>query len=170
MRDPLTDLEKVHAEQEQMCTDLEKVADSLPDNADRLLCAHIARMMQEDMPLHHLDEEIGLFPLLEKRAQRQDNVAAHLAQLKLEHETDEGFADELIECLLQLAEGGKLDNPDMCGYMMRGFFESYRRHIHWEQTVLIPLARKRLEHGDLETLVQVMKDNREGKTMARKAG
>jgi len=59
-----------------------------------------------------------------------------------------------------LASGRKLDNPDMCGYMMRGFFESYRRHIRWEQTVLLPLARRRLRHGDLTALAQVMSGNR----------
>ena len=143
-----------------MCDDLEKIADGLPDHVDQDLCMRVVRGMQNTLPLHHADEEKGLFPLLERRAKECDNIPSQLAQLRQEHETDEGFAEELIECLTALAHGKKLDNPDMCGYMMRGFFESYRRHIRWEQSVLLPLARRRLHDKDIAALARVMAENR----------
>jgi hemerythrin-like domain-containing protein len=44
--------------------------------------------------------------------------------------------------------------------MLRSFFESYRRHIHWENAVVLPLARSRLNAEDLVRLEQAMYENR----------
>ena len=35
--------------------------------------------------------------------------------------------------------------------MLRGFFEHQRRHIEWENRVLLPLARQTLTRADLAT-------------------
>jgi hypothetical protein len=51
-------------------------------------------------------------------------------------------------------------NPDMVGYMLRGFFERYRRHVHWENTLVMPLARLRLTPEDLDALQAQMSQNR----------
>jgi hypothetical protein len=48
----------------------------------------------------------------------------------------------------------------MLGYMLRGFFERYRRHVHWENTLVMPLARLRLTADDLTTLQAQMSENR----------
>jgi hypothetical protein len=40
----------------------------------------------------------------------------------------------------------------MLGYMLRGFFEQQRRHIEWENRVLLPLARRTLTKADLVEL------------------
>ena len=52
----------------------------------------------------------------------------------------------------------------MLGYMLRGFFERYRRHIHWENTLVMPLARLRLTPGDLEDLSALMESSRRKST------
>jgi hemerythrin-like domain-containing protein len=48
----------------------------------------------------------------------------------------------------------------MLGYMLRGFFERYRRHVHWENTLIMPIARRRLGPEDLEALSARMEMNR----------
>jgi hemerythrin-like domain-containing protein len=151
-----------HELQSQLCSMLETVADTLPDNVDATLCRQILDMLRFEIPLHHRDEELGLFPLLEKRATASDNIHDVLGRLALEHATDESFASELTESLEVLSQGGKLPNPNMTGYMLRGFFESYRRHIHWENAVVIPLARQRLNAIDLEELEFSMRSHRAG--------
>ena len=113
-----------------------------------------------DMPLHHRDEELGLFPLIEKRAQAEDHIIDILARLALEHATDESFADELLESLEILRHGGKIKNPEMVGYMLRSFFECYRRHLLWENAIVLPLARARLTRDDLKELGRKMQDHR----------
>ncbi len=160
--DPIDLLVRSHAFHAQLCDLLEQIADSLPDDADPLQCRHAVRTLKEELPLHHRDEEDGLFPLLELRAQVDDNVTEHLAQLSLEHATDESFADELTEELEGLSLGRRPSNPNMLGYMLRGFFESYRRHLHWENTVVLPLARKRLTDQDLTVLLTRMMRHRSG--------
>ena len=161
INDPIDIFSQDHIIQSQMCDKLEMIADSLPGNVDQKLCSEVIQALVIDMPRHHRDEEEGLFPLLQARAKKDDNVDAHLSHLILEHETDEGFSDELVECLMDMSAGKKIDNPDMCGYMMRGFFENYRRHIHWEDSVLLPLARKRLKKNDLDQLVSVLQKHRQ---------
>ncbi len=133
---------------------LERIADSLPDDVDPLLCGRVVKVLKEDLPQHHRDEEVGLFPLLEKRAQPTDNVTEMLAQLSLEHATDESFALELMEELTSLSLGARPGNPNMLGYMLRGFFENYRRHLQWETNVVLPLARRLLTEKDLSALMR----------------
>jgi hemerythrin-like domain-containing protein len=124
-RSPLDLIEHEHLAQSQLCDSLERIADDLPDNVDRRLCMQVIDSLQSEMPLHHRDEELGLFPLIEKRALPDDNIHDILARLALEHATDESFASELLESLERLREGKKLRNPDMVGYMPR------RSCCHW---------------------------------------
>jgi hemerythrin-like domain-containing protein len=146
--------------QVQLCNALERIADGLPDDVDRRLCAQAAAALQFDLPLHHQDEESGLFPLLKRRALLEDGIEGILERLAAEHAADTDFAAEIAECLDLLGQGGRHDNPDMVGYMLRGFFERYRRHIEWENALVLPLARERLGPGDLALLAARMELNR----------
>lgn len=159
-RDALDHIERMHRMQLLLCDALERIADGLPQDVDRRLCQQAIDALRNDIPLHHLDEERGLFPLMERRARPDDNIQRILAKLSQEHRTDEGYSAELIESLETLSEGRKLANPDMVGYMLRGFFESYRRHIQWEDTVVLPLARARLTGADLDDLRRTMARHR----------
>ena len=154
--DPIELLLSAHAQHYELCDILERIADGLPDDADPFLCRMALDQLTVALPRHHRDEEVGLFPLMEKRAQPEDNISEHLAQLCLEHATDESFAHELSGELVILSQGKRPNNPNMVGYMLRGFFEGYRRHLHWENTVLLPLARRRLTVDDLRELAALM--------------
>jgi hemerythrin-like domain-containing protein len=160
-RNALDLIEHEHHIQAQICDSLEQIADGLPDGVDKRLCAQVACALREELPLHHRDEECGLFPLIEQRALPGDGIAEILARLAMEHATDESFASELVESLDTLREGGRLKNPDMVGYMFRSFFESYRRHLHGENAVVLPLARSRLMPQDMTKLEEAMARNRD---------
>ncbi len=154
--DPFALLLEDHAKQWELCGWLEKIADGLPNDVPRDLCALAAHSLRTDMPRHHREEEEGLFPLLIARAEDGDLADEIIAKLSEEHASDEGFAEELVDILEGLERGEPADNPDMLGYMLRGFFENYRRHIHWENTVLIPLARRRLTAADVREMLERM--------------
>lgn len=158
--DPIDWLEMEHKLHAGLCDVLEQIADGLPDAVNPRECHRALAILKRDLPLHHKDEEEGLFPLLEQRARPGDNISEHLAQLSLEHATDESFAEELSEELEFLSMGESARNANTLGYMLRGFFESYRRHLHWENLVLLPLARKRLTSSDLKDLLQAMNSHR----------
>lgn len=159
-RNPLDMIAHAHAVQVQMCDAMERIADGLPDDVDRRLCAQVASCLQFDLPLHHHDEEAGLFPILKQRALVEDGVDQILDRLAAEHSSDTDFASEIAESLELLGQGRRSTNPDMLGYMLRGFFERYRRHVHWENTLVMPLARIRLNAADLKALAARMESNR----------
>ncbi len=146
--------------QVQLCDVLERIADGLPDEVDRRLCAQAAAILQFDLPLHHQDEEEGLFPILRQRARVDDGLEDILDRLTGEHAADTDFASEIAECLDTLGQGGRPANPEMVGYMLRGFFERYRRHVEWENTLVLPLARQRFGPEDLMALAARMNLNR----------
>ncbi len=157
---PIEVLEREHRLHEQICDSLERIADSLPDEVDRGLCATMVVALRLDLPLHHRDEEEGLFPLLRERATDDESLSGMLLQLSREHSIDESSADELVDLLQSLSKGSRAENPNMFGYMLRGFFESYRRHIQWENKVILPMARRLLLEDDLANLTRRMIRNR----------
>ncbi|MFO1088633.1 MAG: hemerythrin domain-containing protein [Hyphomicrobiales bacterium] len=161
-RNPLDVLAQEHKFQAEVCNGLERIADGLPDEVDRRLCQRIISCLRYDLPLHHRDEEEGLFPLLRARAAAEDSIGEVLDHLERDHKTDEGFSEEVLESLEALARGDKLANPEMVGYMLRGFFEGYRRHIHWEETLVLPFARQILTPEDCAKLAACMSQNRLG--------
>jgi hemerythrin-like domain-containing protein len=159
-RNPLEIIQHAHLAQSELCDALERIADGLPDDVDRRLCAWAASSLKYDVPLHHRDEDQGLFPQLRRRAWPSDSMDAILDRLTHEHDSDTDLGTELAEWLDHLAEGRRLANPDMVGYMLRGFFESYRRHLHWEDTLVMPVARRRLGDDDFIVIAEVMERNR----------
>lgn len=156
----LDDFVGYHTEHVKLCDLLEQIADSLPHHVDPGICDSAIEMLRRDLPLHRRDHEEGLFPLLIERAEPEDNVEAWLGQLCAEHISDHCCALELLEVLPVLASGDSVGDPDTCGYMLRNFFECYRRHLTWELHLILPLARKRLDVEDLKRLEQLMRHNR----------
>ncbi len=163
-RNPLDLLEHDHARLAGLCDTLEAIADSLPADVDRRRCREAAQTLRHDLPLHNMDEEHGLFPLLRRHAAQSERITIITARLSSEHATDEGFAEELTEELERLGEGRLPGNPEALGYMLRGFFENCRRHLHWENEFLLPLARETLTDADLEELFGYMANHRQAAT------
>lgn len=159
-RNPLDLIAHAHAHQMQMCDAMERIADGLPDEVDRRLCGQVASCLLFDLPMHHHDEETALFPILRGRALPEDGLDVILERLSYEHSTDNDFASEIAEALELLGQGTRPKNPDMLGYMLRGFFERYRRHVNWENTLVMPLARQRLTAEDLSNLAALMTSSR----------
>jgi hemerythrin-like domain-containing protein len=159
-RNPLDVIEHDHMLQLQLCDAMEQIADGLPDEVDRRLCSQVSAALQYDLPLHHKDEEDGLFPLLLARKEEAAGIEEILGRLTEEHRSDTAFAGEVAELLETLSRDGWTNNPDMAGYMLRGFFEGYRRHISWEQALVIPVARRCLAAEDLAILAQRMARHR----------
>ena len=150
--DPLALIEEDHALQLELCDLLECLADSLPDRFNRALARSAAAILRQGVDAHLQLEEAKLFPLLRRRAAKGSCIEAVIARLEAEHLADQDLAHELADELQLLADTGIARNPEMLGYMLRGFFESQRRHIEWENTVLLPLARQTLELEDMAEL------------------
>lgn len=149
---PLEMISREHREHLVLCDKLEEIADSLPNNIDRHACSCAARALQDRVRVHHVIEEEGLFPLLSTRAGNDAEFMRSLQRLQDEHQTDEGYCDEVLELLTTLSNGNKLKNADAAGYLLRGLFECMRRHIAFEEEHVLPKAKEILDGSDLKTL------------------
>lgn len=146
--DPLALVLEDHALQLELCDLLELIADSLP-RFDPVIAGSAASLLRRGLEPHQRLEEDMLFPLLRRRAAGDSQLHAVVQLLEAEHASDAGAAHELADELQAVADTGLMRNADMLGYMLRGVFERLRRHIGWENGVLLPLARRALTPDDL---------------------
>ncbi|WP_417584707.1 hemerythrin domain-containing protein [Pelagibacterium sp.] len=137
--DPKYLLGAAHDDQLALCATLESIADSLPDKVDRPGCMKAARAVGPLFARVHALEEDIVFPAVTARWQNFADIAATVDRLKHEHLEDSCFAEELHDALMAYGRGENSPNPEALGYMLRGFFESLRRHIAFEREVIVPL-------------------------------
>lgn len=135
-------VERGYVEALRFCDLLEEVADTLPDRVDRFKCLTIAAALSPLLDSVHQFEEEVVFPIYAARCGESDSSAS-LRRLSSEHVADECFADELTEVLLSIGHGTPVQNPETVGFMLRGFFESMRRHIAFEREHVLPVITGR---------------------------
>lgn len=132
-------LERGHAALLDLCSELERIADALPNNVDRQACLTLGRAVAETTARIHRREEDVLFPALLASRPQQRDLAATLDRLRLEHHGDECYAEEVDEALTAFGEGRRSMSADAIGYLLRGFFEGQRRHVAFEKELVAPL-------------------------------
>jgi hypothetical protein len=130
-------MKRAHREKLQLCDALEKIADALP-RVDRLKCLGTANAIVPLLRDIHQYEETIIFPAYEAAISRGEASLASTRRLRAEHVEDECFAAEVTEILLAIGHGKAIDNAEAVGFMLRGFFESLRRHIAFEREHVLP--------------------------------
>lgn len=137
-------LQRAHTEQLAICDMLEEIADSLPANIDTRKCLEAAKSLNPLIKGVHSYEETVLFPWLESSADIQPALRETLHRLKFEHCEDACFAEELTDTLIRLGRREPV-NMEATGYMLRGFFESLRRHIAFEREHILSNIQAHLQ-------------------------
>ncbi len=150
--DPIGLISEEHALQRELCDLLEALADGLPHSFDKALAVIAVSILEGSVPRHMRLEDEALFPVLRTRVATDDPLHAALACLEDEHERDGATLVELTDALKTAASESSVKNADMLGYMLRGYFDGQRRHIAWEDRVILPVARQVLTADDLATL------------------
>ena len=144
-----------HYRQRAVLNLIEQVAgDGLTVEARRHLAGVVLNFVRHELAMHVIDEERDLFPLLQRRARPGDRIVAVLAQFAAEHAADEMLARELSDGLATLAGRGPSEPTVKFRIAARLFAQSQRRHLAWENAVVLPLARERLTAADLRDLAQ----------------
>lgn len=151
-QDAIAHLEVDHALQMELCDVLEHLADGLPHDVDMSLARVAIAILRNGVPQHTAFEEELFFPLLRRRTEGDATFQLILDQLESEHECDESYTEEIAAELERLIETGNARNPEMLGYMLRGYFVSHRRHVEWENATVIPMARRVFSVEDLGEL------------------
>jgi hypothetical protein len=125
------------------CDRLEALADLLPHRVDKQDCLLMA---QNAVPLvlrAHAFEEHIVFPYIDKNPDLPDSTKLALDRLKFEHIGDEDYAHDLCISLREFVIHRDKTNPETLSWMLRGFFEGLRRHVAFEQALLLPLIEAR---------------------------
>ncbi|MFQ6018296.1 MAG: hemerythrin domain-containing protein [Kiloniellaceae bacterium] len=151
-RDPLELIQSEHRHHLELCDRVIALADqqrleAVAEGAEMLLGHFI-----EGLPRHAEDEENDLLPKLKARCRPEDGIDGILSEIEREHAVDTFLAHHVVLDLKVLASGGKLDQPMRLFNNLRAFAEAQRRHLAWENAVVLPLARRRLGPADLEEM------------------
>ncbi len=141
-------IEKEHRAERNLCDMLERIADDLLEPLDTELARTSLVTLRRCLKRHVALEEKYLYPVLTKRLCPGDLAENMLEHIRCEHSSDESLGHDTAEQLEQALMSGRVANPEMLGYMLRGFFECRRRHIAWEDAIVLPLARYRLSAKD----------------------
>jgi hypothetical protein len=120
---------------------METIADGLPEARHRRRTSRVLAFLEKAFARHVFLHEKCLFPLVRSLVEHRGAEELVLRQLEFEHAADGGLVVEIASAFAGQPE------PQTLGYLLRAFFEHYRRHCVWERTVLYPLARKLLVNG-----------------------
>lgn len=126
-----------------VCEELERLADGLPALPTNGSHLRLARRMGIVLRDAHVLEEQEILPIF-AAALGDEAVRDSVATLTEEHRTDEAFADEVAEVLMEWGAGERHHDAATLGYMLRGLFDNLRRHTARERDQLIRPARGRL--------------------------
>ena len=157
--DPLSVIVQDRSNQRVICDHLEQIADQLGGSVNRDLCHSVLQSLESDLPLYHLDEEL-FFSVLCSQDESDRALAKYAELATAEHRLNETYFFELAEPLSDIGAGGTLYNINTVGYMLRCCFEGLRRHLNWEDTVILDGRLETLTAPGLRTLEAGLARNR----------
>jgi iron-sulfur cluster repair protein YtfE (RIC family) len=153
MLEPLNWLFAEHYRHRQLCRAIDRLATPGAYDGDRI--GRVLAFLREDLPLHVIDEEEDLFPLLRRRSEPGDELETVLGVLSAEHRADIDKAANVCRHLEAAREARRAPGHDPdARKALTEFAAQERRHVALENAVVLPIARLRLSEGDLRTLSQ----------------
>ncbi len=160
-RFPLDVIASEHNRQLRLCDRIEDLAsnrqfESLVQEATALLA-----YLTKDLPLHCRDEEEDLFPMLKIACRPDDGVDGILAELERDHAAEMFLGRHVIVDLKAIVRGSPIDSTLRLFGNLSTFCKAQRRHVDWENIVVLPLAQRRLSPTNQEEM---------GRNMAARRG
>ena len=146
-------------DQLELCNGLELIADQLPDDVDINLYEGVYERLRRNLPIYHKNEE-ALFERAGHHEISWIDWPPVLKCVRLEHATHDCYVDEVYEYLNVLRKGGSIQDPSTIGYMLRSCFYAIRRHLVWENLIIMPAVKQVLTSDDLNELFHEIERNR----------
>ena len=152
LSDQLLSVGNDHAVQLCFCDALEEIADGLPHFNYALVQRTLDLLASGALEDIRLQQQ-SLFDELGRTERANAVVRLVSSRLTAQPAYDACALAELTDVLRSLARQGHVSNPEMLGYLLRGFFDACRRHVAWQVEVFVPLAREHvcsdysLSHG-----------------------
>jgi len=162
---PLEHLVACHRRIEDRLATLERAAGELRTDPETSLAAIGAclNFMDSNGALHTEDEEISLFPRLRPRL--SSNELAYVDALEHQHREADSIYSELkgqVARLKNLGGAASVEETHAYRELAGKLREIYREHIRSEEEVLLRLARRSLNEGELREISGEMKQRRTG--------
>lgn len=132
-----------HAALRQLCDRLEGIADRLPHLPEMEEKQTVSRELRVLVPRHQQQEQ-ALLAMLFPRAGGTALGRCVLGRIRGQHALDELHARDLCGHLEAARAGGHAEDAEALGYMLRCFFDGYRRALAFEELAILTLARARL--------------------------
>jgi len=129
----------------RLCAALEKVADGLPESRLHARTARLLSFLNKAFERHIFLHEKCLFPLIRSLSGTRESLGPVLTELEFEHASDHSLVLEITSAFLNGASGTAGIDVHVLGFLLRSFFENYRRHHAWEKTILYPVARQLMD-------------------------
>lgn len=147
--DPIDFIAEEHWRQRQLLAALERIGRQAPPDLSMAhdLIAHLER----EFDAHMRDEDDDLLPLLRRRAAPEDEVERFIARLNGDHSAGRARATLLRALLMRLLQGGAPLTGEERALIAEHVGEE-RRHLIFENAVILPLARARLTRDDRRSL------------------
>lgn len=129
-------------QQQLACQNLESVADSLPVllNVDEVLALSLS-LVTALKDIHSFEED-DIFPKLISHAARWHAIIETVERLKSEHLEDEDYALNVCTALQEYLTKQDHRSSENLGWMLRGLFETIRRHVAFEREHILPLVNQ----------------------------
>lgn len=147
LRSPLDFLFAEHFRQRILCGMLDEITEEETDDAEEV--GAVVDFLTGSLRLHVRDEDEDLFPMLRRRAGKDDRIGELLSDLSEEHVADGIDARTIVAGLSCL--GAAAPGAEFCK-LLRRFSANERRHLITENAIVMPMARALLTHRDLEEL------------------
>ena len=147
---PLDIIRADHLRMRDICSTLETLT-SLDDVAASDLDL-MRQFMAVGLPRHMADEENSLVPLMRKRCEQEDGIDRAIDSLLAGHAQTR---IDLVDCLHQL-DGTRRIDP----VRLSRFAVNKRKHLVFEDAVLLPIAQARLLPEDLAHMLAEMQQRR----------
>lgn len=158
--DPVEWIVDDHFRQQTLCHILERIARNPRHSGTAKGPQELHDYLANELPLHMADEEDDILPVLGMRCQVGDRFGEISVALRENHAAERTLSATVSPELRRLMEGEPLANPVQFFGMAMRLSGMIRRHVVWENAVLIPLIRKRLKNPDLPYLAAKMASRR----------
>ena len=154
---PLGFIAEAHLHIRAVCAEMERLAGADAVESDAAM--RVLRFLTEELPLVISDEDEDLFPLLLRRSEPEDDLPRLKTRLDEEHSKVMAVVPAVKEAFERPAvDAGRLSAQDRAS--VATFTRHMRRHIVFENAIILPFARLRLTAQDLETLRLRMRERR----------
>ena len=162
LRDPLQFLIADHVRQRKICNALDALVHGTERAETGDTTAAILTYLVRDLPLHISDEEIDLFPALQRADGFDDEMTKLIDALKRDHATALSLAQNVMTFFRE--ERSPFADSAIVEPLARlfgAFTDCVRGQVAIEDRILIPLARKRLSDADLDRIGRAMAARRD---------